>query len=71
MLPGKKIRLDYKNNVKEIEITKNRLVWTDSRNYKEGLDYTCIQIFEEDGFNTQNIFELDDKICIFLVQLFL
>ncbi len=46
---------------------------TDSRNYNEGLDYTCIQIFKEDGFNTQNIFELDDfnisnyngiKICV-------
>ena len=73
LLPGKKIRLDYKNIIKEIEITKNRLVCTDSRNYDEGLDYTCIQIFEEDGFNTQNIFKLDDfnisnyngiKICV-------
>ena len=47
LLPGQKIRLFYKDILKEIEITKNRLVWTDSRKYNEGLDYTCIQIFEE------------------------
>ena len=73
MLPGQKIRLFYKDILKEIEITKNRLVWTDSRKYNEGLDYTCIQIYKEDGFNTQNIFELADcnisnyngiKICV-------
>ncbi len=73
LLPGQQIRLYYKEMLKQIEITKNRLVFTDSRYYKEGLDYTCIQIFEEDGFNTQNIFKLDDsninnyngiKICV-------
>ncbi len=49
LLVGQKIRLYYKQKYKEIEITENRLVFTDSRNYKEGFDYTCIQIFNEDG----------------------
>ncbi len=58
---GKKIRLIYKKKYKEIEITENRLIKTDSRNYKEGLDYTCIQIFKEDGFNIENIFQIYDS----------
>ena len=60
LLIGKKIRIFYKGEPKEIEITKNRLIWTDSRNYKEGLDYTCIQIFKEDGFNIKNFFEIEN-----------
>ena len=70
---GNKIRLIYKQKYKEIEITENRLIFTDSRNYKIGLDYTCIQIFKEDGLNIENIFKIDDsnisnyngiKICV-------
>ena len=58
---GQKIRLIYKGNYKDIEIKKNRLIWTDSRNYDEGLDYTCIQILKEDGFNIKNIFQIYDS----------
>ena len=73
LLIGQKIRLNYKGEDKEIEIKENRLIRTDSRNFKEGLDYTCIQILEQDGFNIKNIFEIYDsnisnyngiKICI-------
>ncbi len=61
LLKGKKIRYIYKGNLKEIEITENRLVWTDLKNYKVGLDYTCIQIFDEDGFDTKNIFQIEES----------
>ena len=70
---GQKIRLNYKGEDKEIEIKENRLIRTDSRNYKEGLDYTCIQILEQDGLNIKNIFKIYDsnisnysgiKICV-------
>ena len=73
LLIGQKIRLNYKGEDKEIEIKENRLIRTDSRNFKEGLDYTCIQILEQDGFNIKNIFKIYDsnisnyngiKICI-------
>jgi len=60
LLKGKIIRFIYKGDPKEIEITENRLIWTDSTDYKKGLDYTCIQIFDEDGFNTKNIFQIED-----------
>ena len=60
LLVGKKIRLIYKQKFKEkIEITENRIIWTDSRNYTEGLDYTYIQIFNEDGFKIENIFQIE------------
>ena len=39
----------YKGEPKTIEITNDRLVFTDSRDYKIGLDYSCIQIFDSDG----------------------
>ena len=58
---GNKIRILYNKKYKEIEITKNRLICTDSRKDKEGLDYTCIQILKEDGFNFENIIEIDDS----------
>ena len=73
LLIGKKIRTYYKGEYKEIQITKNRLIFTDSRDYKKGLDYTGIYIFKEDGFNINNFFETDNynisnynriKICI-------
>ena len=54
LIIGKKIRIYYKGEYKEIGITKNRLFFTDSRDYNEGLDYTAIQIFEEDGFDNNN-----------------
>ena len=46
---GKIIHILYKGASKTIEITKDRLVFTDSREYKIGLDYSCIQIFDSDG----------------------
>ena len=46
---GKKIKILYKGQLKEIKITNDRLCFTDSRDYKKGLDYTCIQIFNKDG----------------------
>ena len=57
---GKKIKYHlYKQVDKELVITEKRLIWTDSRN--QGLDYTAIQIFDEDGFNTNNIFKIDNS----------
>ena len=47
--------------MKEIEITEKRLIFTDLTKYKKGLDYTCIQIFEEDGFDIKNIFQIEDS----------
>ena len=43
---GKIIHIIYKGEHKTIEITKDRLVFTDSRDYKIGLDYSCIEIFD-------------------------
>ena len=57
----KKIRFIYKGNLKEIEITEKRLICTDLTKYKKGLDYTCIQIFEENGFDIKNIFQIEDS----------
>ena len=46
---GKIINILYKGEPKTIEITNDRLVFTDSRDYKIGLDYSCIEIFDSDG----------------------
>ena len=46
---GKKIKILYKGQSKEIKITNDGLCFTDSRDYKKGLDYTFIQIFDDDG----------------------
>ncbi len=46
---GKIIHILYKGEPKTIEITNDRLVFTDSRDYKIGLDYSCIEIFDSDG----------------------
>ena len=46
---GKTIKIIYQGNAKDIEISEDRFCLTDSRDYKEGLDYTCIQIFDKDG----------------------
>jgi len=73
LLIGKKIRIYYKEEYKEIEITKNILIFTDSRDYNKGLDYIYIQIFKKDGFDDNNFFEIDNsnisnyngiKICV-------
>ena len=45
----KKNKILYKGQLKEIKITNDRLCFTDSRDYKKGLDYTFIQIFDNDG----------------------
>ena len=46
---GKTIKIIYQGKAKDIEISEDRFCLTDSRDYKKGLDYTCIQIFNKDG----------------------
>ena len=63
---GKIIHIIYKGEHKTIEITKDRLVFTDSRDYKIGLDYSCIEIFDSDGIEDfyeilMTIFHLEMK----------
>ena len=69
---GKKIKIEYKNKEKIIEITYKRKKFTDTN-----LDYTCIEIFDEDNINNfyhlcQNIKDLDNNsLCgknIFIFQ---
>ena len=48
-LNWKNINIIYKGKTKDIKIAKDRLIFTDSRNYKKGLDYSCIEIFDSDG----------------------
>ena len=50
-----KINIEYQNIQKEIEINKNRKVFTN-----KDLDYTCIEIFDED--NIKQYFEIDENI---------
>ncbi len=58
---GKTIKIIYQGKAKDIEISEDRFCLTDSRDYKEGLDYTCIQIFEKDGI--EDFYEYcEDKI---------
>jgi len=62
---NKKIRLEYLNEPKIIEITKDRRKFT-----SELFDYTCIEIFEED--NIKKFFKIDksffQKEEIFILQ---
>ena len=48
----KKIKLKYQQKVITLDITEKRNAFTD-----EKLDYTCVEIFDEDGIN--NFFEID------------
>ena len=52
---GKKIKINYQAKDISIEITEKRNVFTDKT-----LDYTCVEIFEEDGIN--NFFEIDEDV---------
>ncbi len=52
---GSTIQLKHKDTIKNIEITKNRFVYTN-----EDLDYTCIEIFDNENFD--NYFEIDSNI---------
>ncbi len=52
---GSTIQLKHKGTIKNIEITKNRFVCTN-----EELDYTCIEIFDNENFD--NYFEIDPNI---------
>jgi len=45
---GKIINIIYQGKAKDIKITNDRLYFTDSRDYKKGLDYSCIEIFDSD-----------------------
>jgi hypothetical protein len=58
---GKIINIIYKGKSKDIEITNNRLVFTDSRDYNIGLDYSCIQIFDSDGI--EDFYEIYNDNC--------
>lgn len=68
---GNIIKIIYQNEIKEIEITKERLCCTDSFE-KEGLDFTCIMIFDSD--NIEDFYEIEypnnksnyenDEICL-------
>ena len=68
---GNTIKIIYQNQIKEIKITKERLCCTDSSN-KEGLDFTCIMIFDSD--NIEDFYEIEypndnsnyenDEICL-------
>ena len=49
------IELKYNDEIKEIKITSNRFKCTN-----EELDYTCIEIFDNEDYN--NYFEIDDNI---------
>ena len=44
-----KNHLKLEKQLKEMKITNDRLCFTDSRDNKIGLDYTFIQIFDNDG----------------------
>ena len=52
---GKKIKLIVKQQTILIEMTEKRNKFTN-----ESLDYTCIEIFEEDGIN--NFFNIDETV---------
>ena len=52
---GKKIKLLYRGKNITIEMTEKRHKFTN-----ESLDYTCIEILEEDGIN--NFFEIDEAV---------
>ena len=52
---GLKIKVENNNKIKYIEIKDNRFAFTNMN-----LDYTCIQIFNNDNFDT--FFEIDNKI---------
>ena len=52
---GKKIQFQYQKKDFTIDITKKRNAFSDRR-----LDYTCIEIFDEDGIN--NFFEIDNDV---------
>ena len=49
------IELRHNNEIKEIKITSKRFKCTNV-----GLDYTCIEIFDNEDYN--NFFEIDDNI---------
>ena len=52
---GEIINIDYLTEYKDIEITKNRKVFTN-----KSLDYTCIEIFKSD--NIKHFFKIDSKL---------
>ena len=52
---GSTIQLKHKDTIKNIEITKNRFVCTN-----DDLDYTCIEIFDNENFD--NYFTIDPDI---------
>ena len=52
---GKKIKFIYQGKTIRIEITEKRHKYTSPR-----LDYTCIEIFDEDGIN--NFLEIDESV---------
>ena len=49
------IQLKHNDEIKEIKLTSNRFKYTNNE-----LDYTCIEIFDNEDYN--NFFEIDDNI---------
>ena len=60
---NKKIIIEYKNEIKKIDITENRKVYTN-----EELDYTCIEIFDKD--NIKDYFKIDENIMEYSIELY-
>ena len=57
----KKLKYYIKDN--DIKIKNDRLCFIDSRDYKKGLDYTFIQIFDNNG--TLDFFQIfNDNYCL-------
>ena len=58
---NKEIIIEYKNEIKRIEITENRKVYTNKE-----LDYTCIEILDND--NIEEYFKIDNNIIEYSID---
>jgi len=58
---NKEIIIEYKNEIKIIEITKNRKVYTNKE-----LDYTCIEIFDKDDI--KDYFKIEENIIDYSIE---
>ena len=59
VISGKKIKLVFNNNIKYLLIDNSRLIYFSEDNE---YDTTIIEIRQEDGFNLDNLFEIDNNI---------
>ena len=60
---NKEIIIEYKNEIKSIEITENRKVYTNKE-----LDYTCIEIFDKD--NIKEYFTIDEDLIEYTIEIY-